>query len=130
VREAIILDFADSILFLRRTVVMKKIMLLIVCALLTGLSVGSIYAGVEPTPWIEKSFDPQPEPPGISQATNPIDGLVTLSDGRKLEFLQSGKKRQVYLIQKNGTRALADGDFTLPNGQKLTIFKGSIVQGK
>lgn len=81
-------------------------------------------------PWKEKSFDPQPEPPGISHATHPEDNLVTLSDGRKLEFVRSGNKRQVYLIQKNGTRKLADGAFTLPNGQKLNISKGVIAESK
>jgi hypothetical protein len=106
---------------------MKKIMLLIVCTLLTGLFAGSGYAGITIE---EKSFDPQPEPPGISQATHPGNNLVTLSDGRKLEFLQSGKNRQVYLIQKNGTRALADGAFTLPNGQKLNINKGVILESR
>lgn len=104
---------------------MKKVMLIIVCTLLTGLFVGSVYAGITIE---EKSFDPQPEPPG--KIIIPQDNPVTLSDGRKLEFVRSGKNRQVYLIQKNGSRALADGAFTLPNGQKLNINKGSILENR
>jgi len=125
VRGAIILDFARFYSIIRGSLVMKKIMLLIVCALLTGLFAGGGYAGITIE---EKSFDPQPEPPG--KFIIPQDNLITLSDGRKLEFLQSGKNRQVYLIQKNGTRALADGAFTLPNGQKLNINKGFILESR
>jgi hypothetical protein len=126
VRVAIILDFARFYSIIRGTLVMKKVMLLlIVCVLFTGLSVGSVYAGIVVE---EKSFDPQPEPPG--KFIIPQDNLITLSDGRKLEFVRSGKNRQVYLIQKNGTRALADGAFTLPDGQKLTIDKGFILESK
>ena len=106
---------------------MKRISILILSVLFTGLFIGSGYTGITIE---EKSFDPQPEPPGIFQTTHPEDSLITLSDGRKLEFVRSGQKRQVYLIQKNGTRKLADGAFALPNGQKLNISKGVIAESK
>jgi hypothetical protein len=109
---------------------MKRVFLLIVVALLTGLFVGSVYAGVEPSPFKEKLFDPQPEPPGSSQTVRPADSLVSLPDGSKLEFVRNGGKQQVYLIQKNGTRELADGAFTLPDGKQLTINKGIILQSR
>ena len=109
---------------------MKKVFLLIVFALLAGLFVGSAYAGVEPSPFRQKGFDPQPEPPGIWDAIRPADNIITLSNSSKLEFVQNGAKKQVYLIQKNGRRALANGKFMLPDGQQLTINKGVIVQKK
>ena len=98
---------------------MKKVSILILSVLFTGLFVWSVYA-----------FDPQPEPPGKSQTLRPADSLVTLPDGSKLEFVQRGTQKQVYLIQKNGTRTLADGTFTLPGGKQLTIEKGIILQSR
>jgi hypothetical protein len=106
---------------------MKKVSTLILFTLLSGVFIASGYAGITIE---EKSFDPQPEPPGHSQTLRPADSLVTLPDGSKLEFVQNGAMKQVYLIQKNGTRALADGAFTLPNGKQLTINKGIILQSR
>ena len=91
---------------------MKKVLLLIMVVLLTGLFVGSVYA-----------FAAQPEPP---KPANMEDSLVTLPDGSKLEIVQSGKQRLVYLI----TRKLANGIFTLPDGKKLNISNGVITESK
>jgi len=88
----------------------------------------STYVGVEPSPFQEKAFDPQSEPLGISETTQSEDSIITLSNGSKPEFVKNGVNKQAYLIQKNGTHALADGNFPLPNGKQLTISKGIIVQ--
>lgn len=90
-----------------------------------GILISNVYAGITIE---EKSFDPQPEPPGISSilAGNP----VTLPDGSKLELMEDGKGSRVYLIKKNGTKRLADGIFKLPDGKQLTINNGIIFEGR
>ena len=106
---------------------MKRVSLLILSALLSGLFVGSVYAGIVVE---EKSIHPLPGQSGIFDAIRPANNLITLPDGSKLEFVQNGATKQVYLIQKNGTRALANGTFMLPNGKQLTLNKGIILQNR
>jgi hypothetical protein len=109
---------------------MKTASMLIISALLSSLFVGSVYAGVEPSPFKGKGFDQQPDPSGVSEATRPADSVIILADGSKLEFVQNGPKKQVYLVKKNGTRELANGMFMLPSGQQVAISKGFILLSK
>jgi hypothetical protein len=106
---------------------MKKVSILVFFVLFTGLFMGSVYAGITIE---EKSIHPQPEQSGIFDAIRPANSIILLSDGSKLMFVQNGAIKQVYLIQKNGTRELANGTFMLPNGKQLTLNKGIILQSR
>ena len=56
---------------------MKRAAILILSLLFTGLFIGSGYAGVEPSPFHEKGFDSQPEPPGVYKPIQPSKSVDT-----------------------------------------------------
>ena len=90
---------------------MKRVAILILSVLFTGLFIGSVYAkeGVDPSPFNEKGFAPQPEPPRVNQRIEPADTIqypaVRLEDTKIMEQpsikkrLTMGKK-PVQIVQK------------------------------
>jgi hypothetical protein len=84
---------------------------------------------------VSQGFNPQPEPPASSQTppgsekmAHPVEKkTLSLKDGRTLEIVEQGNQELVYIIQKNGTRTLANGVFTLSNGKTIKIINGKLM---
>jgi ribosomal protein S6 len=82
-----------------------------------------------------KLFNPQPEPPASSQTPPGSEKMVhpyekktlSLKDGRTLEIVERGKQELAYIIQKDGSRKLANGVFTLSNGKTIKIINGKLM---
>ncbi|MEN8141267.1 MAG: hypothetical protein ABFR97_08610 [Thermodesulfobacteriota bacterium] len=51
---------------------------------------------------------------------------MMLSDGRRLQQGMQGSKQVWYVVGKNGRRSVANGAYTLNNGQRMNIQRGQM----
>ncbi len=105
---------------------------MIILVIILGGSATLTWSGSQ-LPGSKKMFNPQPEPPVDPKLIDPGDEypsdherILVLSDGRKLVMVKRSNRQTAYIIQKDATLELADGVFTLQNGQKLTVKRGII----